>query len=124
MCPGFCGDNSLCQFANHNPICSCKPGYQGNADVGCSSVPVIADPCVPSPCGAEAVCELDNGNPICSCPRGKTGNPFVRCITGELILDYQRTLNYIFWRTSLNFTYVQMVPSAVVTSAAPTPGVV
>ena len=87
MCPGFCGDNSLCQFANHNPICSCKPGYQGNADVGCSSVPVIADPCVPSPCGAEAVCELDNGNPICSCPRGKTGNPFVRCITGMLMLN-------------------------------------
>ena len=117
MCPGFCGDNSLCQFANHNPICSCKPGYQGNADVGCSSVPVIADPCVPSPCGAEAVCELDNGNPICSCPRGKTGNPFVRCITGMLMFN-TITRGHHFY-----FTYVQMVPSAVVTSAAPTPGV-
>ena len=81
MCPGFCGDNTICNFANHNPICSCKPGFQGNADVGCSSIPIASNPCDPSPCGVEAICELDNGNPICSCPRGKTGNPFVRCIT-------------------------------------------
>ena len=37
VCPGFCGDNTVCNFANHNPICSCKPGFQGNADVGTES---------------------------------------------------------------------------------------
>jgi len=80
VCPGFCGDNTQCRYANHNPICSCKPGFDGNPDVGCSFNQPPANPCVPSPCGTDAICELDNGNPICSCPRGKTGNPFVRCI--------------------------------------------
>ena len=80
MCPGFCGDNTICNAANHIGICSCQLGFQGDPDAGCTSTPVPTNPCVPSPCGVDAVCELDNGNPICSCPRGKTGNPFVRCI--------------------------------------------
>lgn len=76
----FCGANTDCSFSNHNPICTCRPGYNGDPDVGCTLIQQPSNPCIPSPCGSGAICELDNGNPICSCPRGKTGNPFVRCI--------------------------------------------
>lgn len=30
-CPGSCGINAECQVINHNPSCSCVPGYTGNA---------------------------------------------------------------------------------------------
>ena len=26
VCPSFCGENTDCSAANHNPICECKPG--------------------------------------------------------------------------------------------------
>lgn len=34
-CPGTCGNNALCRVRNHNPICSCKPGYTGNPFTAC-----------------------------------------------------------------------------------------
>lgn len=40
-CPGTCGLNARCQVANHNPICSCKAGFQGDPFVRC--LPVV--PC-------------------------------------------------------------------------------
>lgn len=30
-CSGSCGVNAECRVINHNPICSCLPGYLGNA---------------------------------------------------------------------------------------------
>lgn len=35
-CPGTCGFNSRCLVTNHNPICSCSPGFVGDPFVGCS----------------------------------------------------------------------------------------
>lgn len=29
-CPGTCGLNARCQVTNHNPICSCSPGFTGD----------------------------------------------------------------------------------------------
>lgn len=34
-CPGTCGSNARCQVLNHNPICSCAPGYTGDPFVQC-----------------------------------------------------------------------------------------
>lgn len=33
--PGVCGINSQCLADNHRPICSCNPGYVGDARVEC-----------------------------------------------------------------------------------------
>lgn len=38
-CPGSCGTLSLCQVINHNPVCTCPPGYTGNALVSCQLEP-------------------------------------------------------------------------------------
>lgn len=34
-CPGTCGLNARCQVVNHNPICSCSPGFTGDPFVRC-----------------------------------------------------------------------------------------
>lgn len=34
-CPGTCGLNARCQVLNHNPICSCTPGFTGDPFVRC-----------------------------------------------------------------------------------------
>lgn len=34
-CPGTCGVNARCQTINHNPICTCKPGFTGDPFVVC-----------------------------------------------------------------------------------------
>lgn len=35
-CPGTCGINARCQVVNHNPICSCSPGFSGDPFVRCN----------------------------------------------------------------------------------------
>lgn len=34
-CPGTCGVNARCQVVNHNPICSCAPGFTGDPFARC-----------------------------------------------------------------------------------------
>lgn len=34
-CPGTCGQNARCQVLNHNPICSCSPGFTGDPFLQC-----------------------------------------------------------------------------------------
>jgi len=34
-CPGTCGLNARCQVVNHNPICSCGPGFTGDPFTRC-----------------------------------------------------------------------------------------
>lgn len=34
-CPGTCGINARCQVVNHNPICSCSPGFTGDPFIRC-----------------------------------------------------------------------------------------
>lgn len=38
-CPGTCGVNARCRTVNHNPICSCNPGFMGDPFVRCSPEP-------------------------------------------------------------------------------------
>lgn len=35
-CPGICGQNAVCKVNNHNPICSCLQGYQGDPTRSCA----------------------------------------------------------------------------------------
>ena len=37
-CPGTCGLNARCQVVNHNPICSCAPGFTGDPFIRCHKV--------------------------------------------------------------------------------------
>ncbi|KAJ9598210.1 hypothetical protein L9F63_011093, partial [Diploptera punctata] len=88
-CPGTCGFNALCQVVNHNPVCSCAPGFTGDPFTRClpgytgnsivSSVisqeerPV--NPCAPSPCGPYSICRVRSGHAVCSCQAGYIGSP-------------------------------------------------
>lgn len=38
-CPGTCGQNAQCTVVNHNPICSCLPGYEGDPVTLCNLIP-------------------------------------------------------------------------------------
>lgn len=37
-CSGTCGISAKCHVVNHNPICSCPPGFTGNPFVQCSQI--------------------------------------------------------------------------------------
>lgn len=37
-CPGTCGHNARCNVVNHNPICSCSPGFSGDPFLGCDAL--------------------------------------------------------------------------------------
>lgn len=42
-CPGTCGQNAQCTVVNHNPICSCLPGYEGDPVTVCNLIPLSKD---------------------------------------------------------------------------------
>lgn len=102
-----CGVNAICTSRNHQAICSCAPGYTGNAHYECTNVPkgvieVIppecytdrecvldkvcrnercVNPCTyDSPCAPTAFCSVRNHQAICKCPNGYDGNPAIDCI--------------------------------------------
>jgi hypothetical protein len=35
-CNGVCGDNAICRTINHNPICTCASGFEGDPFIRCS----------------------------------------------------------------------------------------
>lgn len=37
-CIGTCGLNTRCQVVNHNPICSCSPGFTGDPFASCNKI--------------------------------------------------------------------------------------
>ncbi|KAG8227100.1 hypothetical protein J437_LFUL007437 [Ladona fulva] len=76
-CPGTCGQNAICEVANHIPICSCPERYSGNPFVDCRPYqePVVTQPCHPSPCGPNSQCREINGQAVCSCVPGYIGSP-------------------------------------------------
>lgn len=39
-CPGSCGVNALCSVVNHDVICTCLTGYEGNPSVQCNLKPL------------------------------------------------------------------------------------
>lgn len=81
-CPGTCGNSARCKVLNHNPICSCDPGYEGDPFVSCvpiqkppTEVEKTANPCLPSPCGPNSICQVKQGRPVCSCVANYIGSP-------------------------------------------------
>lgn len=38
-CSGLCGFNAICTVVNHNAICTCLPGYIGDALTSCQLPP-------------------------------------------------------------------------------------
>lgn len=79
-CIGTCSPTATCSVLNHIAICSCPPGYTGNAHIAC--VPKIEtvpardeDQCVPSPCGPNSQCFSQQNQAICSCLPGYFGSP-------------------------------------------------
>lgn len=100
-CPGSCGVNARCSVVNHNAVCTCVVGYDGDPTVQCNLIPLLSkiqcqtsfpsvtkyfssatartpptSPCEPSPCGPNAECRENNGAGACFCFDGYEGNPF------------------------------------------------
>ena len=87
-CAGACGIGAECMVKDHNPICSCPGGTQGNPFVSCNQpvvvepvtpTPVVVNPCSPSPCGPGAECRKQGNNAVCFCPKNYVGEPTVGC---------------------------------------------
>lgn len=90
--PSPCGPNSQCHDVNSQAICSCVPGYLGDAPYckpeclspsDCALIKTCVnqkcvDPCAGA-CGLQAKCEVINHNAVCYCPNRFTGDPFNRC---------------------------------------------
>lgn len=38
-CPGSCGTNARCSVVNHNAICTCVIGYEGDPTIQCNLIP-------------------------------------------------------------------------------------
>ena len=93
--PNPCGANTDHKVVGNNCICTCLPGYQGDATRGCRPECVISsecgrdqacinlkcvDPCSPGLCARNADCVVTNHVPQCKCKTGFTGNPFEECV--------------------------------------------
>lgn len=97
--PNPCGANAKCQPGHDNtgkerPVCTCLPGYVGNALTACQRGECQSDgecrgdqncinyECKPTcidQCGTDAICNAQNHVATCSCPPGYTGNAIARC---------------------------------------------
>lgn len=82
-CPSSCGPNSECTIVNHTPYCSCKPGFEGDAFIGCTPKPapppVPINPCDTLNCGNNAFCTVHDGVPRCNCIPPYIGDPYSGC---------------------------------------------
>ncbi|KAH1017853.1 hypothetical protein HUJ05_008447 [Dendroctonus ponderosae] len=84
-CAGTCGSGAVCTVINHNPICSCPEGLEGNPFLNCRQAPVVEElpstteepinPCVPTPCGQNSICQIKESRPVCSCIANYIGSP-------------------------------------------------
>lgn len=94
-CPGTCAINAKCEVFNHISMCSCPPGFTGNAFIVCNEVkgiytnlssltistnflilaPIKINPCSPNPCGPNSQCRTNNFQSVCSCLDGYLSSP-------------------------------------------------
>lgn len=80
-CPGTCGLGAYCEVINHNPICSCPSGQEGDPFISCDypeekfAPELPRNPCAPSPCGPNSICHVNQGHPVCSCSPNFIGSP-------------------------------------------------
>ncbi|XP_065203145.1 fibroblast growth factor receptor homolog 1-like [Planococcus citri] len=74
VCAEKCGFKAQCQMINHEPICSCLPGFTGNPFLYCIKEEE-KNPCIPSPCGSNSECRVENHHSVCSCQNNYFGSP-------------------------------------------------
>lgn len=90
-CRNTCGVNAECHVIAHSAYCNCLPGYQGDAFVGCSQIPILPpeplDPCNPSPCGDNSQCTVYNGVAKCSCIPPYIGDPYTTGCRPECVYN-------------------------------------
>lgn len=81
-----CGQRAECFGINHNAVCECLPGFDGNPKVICNVIGCQADtecptdkscinnrcenPCERQPCQPNELCRAYNHQPECSCLPG------------------------------------------------------
>lgn len=77
VCSDTCGTNAICQSNRHVPVCTCPPGYTGNAFSFCRRF----DPSelCQNACGANTNCEVVNEVPTCRCKPGFQGSAISGC---------------------------------------------
>lgn len=103
----YCGLNAICQTQNHEAICECPLGTQGNPFVSCVSGHCqynedCADHeacdrlnracrpvCDEETCALDAVCLPRNHQPQCECKAGLVGNPHQQCLPPEQTITIQ-----------------------------------
>lgn len=92
-CENACGANAECHVVSHSAFCNCRPGFEGDAFIGCSEVPrhpVVSephDPCYPSPCAENSVCSNVNGAAKCQCIAPYLGDPYNTGCRPECVLN-------------------------------------
>ena len=62
----------MCVSDNHNAVCFCRSGYEGDPHIGCTSL----DFCKDHPCASGASCVNSLGSYRCTCPEGTVGDPY------------------------------------------------
>ncbi|QQP34980.1 Putative LOC101893139, partial [Caligus rogercresseyi] len=95
--PCACGLNANCKIIDHQPVCTCAPGFYGDPEIECTERVCTSDNeceethacrngecthvCGPDdlPCGGQAECQGVAHLATCYCPAGLTGDPFVTC---------------------------------------------
>lgn len=102
-----CGPNAECYVERNHPQCRCRPGFEGDAYLGCNPVECRSNgdcpedkqcrahrcinPCLTSnTCGTNALCLVRNHILVCKCEQGFTGSPYVECrpqISAECYVD-------------------------------------
>ena len=82
-CPGSCGVQAHCTVVDHNPICNCPKGFEGDPFFRCERIPELPsrpkDPCNPSPCGTNTQCTVLDGGAVCECMNDYIGDPLSSC---------------------------------------------
>ncbi|XP_068749185.1 signal peptide, CUB and EGF-like domain-containing protein 2 [Montipora capricornis] len=64
-----CHTNAKCQNTIGSFVCSCEPGFSGNAKT-CWDI----NECISSPCDPNATCQNNEGSYVCSCNSGYAGD--------------------------------------------------
>lgn len=98
--PNPCGENAVCNPGHDNtgkerPVCTCEPGYIGNALTSCRKGECQSDnecadnracidyycqdPCTGKECALTAKCEARRHIAVCTCPDGSRGDAVVGC---------------------------------------------
>lgn len=102
-----CGPNAECYVERSQPLCRCRPGFEGDAFTSCNAIECrtngdcpqdkqcrahrCIDPCLGGNiCGQRATCLVRNHIAVCKCDTGYTGSPYVECkpqFTAECYVD-------------------------------------